>query len=63
MKRRALPRHLQQHGCAPVRERGSHSIWSKPKTGRKEAVPWHNEIKIRVEVLTPTFGTFAFAFV
>ena len=29
----------------PVREGGSHSIWSNPQTGRKEAVPRHNEIK------------------
>ena len=29
----------------PVREGGSHSIWSNPQTGRKEAVPRHIEIK------------------
>jgi mRNA interferase HicA len=45
MKRRALLGHLQEHGCALVREGGSHSIWSNPKTGSKEAVPRHNEIK------------------
>ncbi len=45
MKRRALLAHLQEHGCAPVREGGSHSIWSNPQTGRKEAIPRHNEIK------------------
>ena len=28
MKRRALLDHLQEHGCVPVREGGSHSIWS-----------------------------------
>ena len=28
-----------------VREGGSHSIWSNPQTGRKEAIPRHNEIK------------------
>jgi predicted RNA binding protein YcfA (HicA-like mRNA interferase family) len=37
MKRRALLGYLQEHGCVPVREGGSHSIWSNPQTGRKEA--------------------------
>jgi mRNA interferase HicA len=41
MKRRALLRHLQEHGCVLVREGGSHSIWGNPK----EAIPRHNEIK------------------
>ncbi|GDY21816.1 addiction module toxin, HicA family protein [Verrucomicrobiota bacterium] len=45
MKRRALPSHLLEQGCAPVREGGSHSIWANPKTGRREAIPRHNEIK------------------
>ena len=45
MKRRALLDHLQQHGCTPVREGGSHSICSNPQTWLKEAVPRHNEIK------------------
>src|SRR5258708_2056893 len=45
MKRRALLGHLQEHGCVPLREGGSHSIWSNPQTGRKEAIPRHSEIK------------------
>ena len=45
MKRRALLGHLQEHGCVPHREGGSHSIWINPQTGRKEAIPRHNEIK------------------
>jgi len=45
MKRRELLGHLQAHGCLPVREGANHSIWSNPQTGRKEAVPRHNEIK------------------
>ena len=45
MKRRALLGHLQEHGCVLFREGGSHSIWSNPQTGRKEAIPRHNEIK------------------
>ena len=45
MKRRALLGHLQEHGCIVIREGGSHSIWANPRTGRKEAIPRHNEIK------------------
>jgi predicted RNA binding protein YcfA (HicA-like mRNA interferase family) len=45
MKRRALLSHLQEQGCIPVREGASHSIWSNPKTGRKETIPRHNDIK------------------
>jgi predicted RNA binding protein YcfA (HicA-like mRNA interferase family) len=45
MKRRALLGHLQEHGCVPFREGGSHSIWQNPQTGRKEAIPRHAEIK------------------
>jgi predicted RNA binding protein YcfA (HicA-like mRNA interferase family) len=45
MKRRALLSHLQGHGCVPVREGASHSIWGNPQTGRKEAVPRHTDIK------------------
>ena len=45
MKRRALLSYLQEHGCASVREGSGHSIWTNPKTGRREAVPRHTEIK------------------
>jgi len=45
MKRRALPGHLQEHGCVPHREGGSHSIWINPQIGRKEAIPRHSESK------------------
>jgi mRNA interferase HicA len=45
MKRRALLGHLQEHGCTLFREGGSHSIWTNPQTGRKEAIPRHAEIK------------------
>jgi mRNA interferase HicA len=45
MKRRELLAHLQQEGCQLLREGGSHSIWVNPATGRKEAVPRHNEVK------------------
>jgi mRNA interferase HicA len=36
---------LQQHGCQLLREGGSHSVWINPTTGRKEAVPRHQEVK------------------
>jgi mRNA interferase HicA len=45
VKRQALIGHLQDHGCVLVHEGGSHSIWSNSRTGRKEAIPRHNEIK------------------
>ena len=45
MKRRALLAHLQAQGCAFFHEGGSHTIWRNPQTGRKEAIPRHNEIK------------------
>jgi predicted RNA binding protein YcfA (HicA-like mRNA interferase family) len=45
VKRAALLRHLQAHGCVALREGGSHSIWTNPQTRRKEAIPRHNEIK------------------
>ena len=45
MKRAALLKHLNEHGCVPVQEGGSHSIWRNPATGHQEAVPRHNEIK------------------
>jgi predicted RNA binding protein YcfA (HicA-like mRNA interferase family) len=45
MKRRALPGHLQEHGCLPLREGGSHSIWRNPQTGRKESIPVTTKLK------------------
>lgn len=45
MKRRELVSHLQQQGCQLLREGSNHSIWTNPATGRKEAVPRHQEIK------------------
>ncbi len=45
MKRRDLIRHLETNGCSLQREGASHSIYTNPATGRKEAVPRHNEIK------------------
>lgn len=45
MKRQSLLRHLAQHGCELLREGGRHSIWWKPATERKSAVPRHNGIR------------------
>ena len=45
MKRRQLLAHLQAEGCQFLREGASHSIWTNPATGRKEAIPRHTEIK------------------
>ncbi|MBA3786184.1 MAG: type II toxin-antitoxin system HicA family toxin [Acidobacteria bacterium] len=44
MKRRDLIRHLEANGCRLLREGGSHSIWKNPKSGKRTAVPRHNEI-------------------
>jgi mRNA interferase HicA len=43
VKRRALVRHLEQHGCRLLREGGSHSIFVSP-TGKTSTVPRHAEI-------------------
>jgi mRNA interferase HicA len=45
MKRRELERYLQEHGCQFLREGALHSIWINLQTGRKEAIPRHNDIK------------------
>ena len=65
MKRRALLGHLQEHGCVPFREGGSHSIWSNPQTWRKEAVllRWNDEGGLVVNAFVkrgefhPVFGS------
>ena len=44
MKRRALLKHLRDHGCQLLREGGSHSWWYNPKLNRRSAVPRHAEI-------------------
>lgn len=45
MKRRELIRHLEEHGCQLYREGSSHTIYVRPETSHKEAVPRHSEIK------------------
>ncbi|HET9768838.1 MAG TPA: type II toxin-antitoxin system HicA family toxin [Thermoanaerobaculia bacterium] len=44
MKRRALIRHLEQHGCVLLREGSRHSLYCQPTTDRTSAVPRHTEI-------------------
>ena len=44
MKRRDLLRHLSSHGCALLREGGSHSWWHNMVLNRRSAVPRHSEI-------------------
>lgn len=44
MKRRDLVRHLEQHGCALLREGGNHSVFVNRAAQRSSAVPRHREI-------------------
>jgi len=45
MKRREPVRHMEAHGCHLLREGASHSIYTNPSNGAREAVPRHAEIK------------------
>ncbi|MCX7840092.1 MAG: type II toxin-antitoxin system HicA family toxin [Anaerolineae bacterium] len=44
MKRHALLKHLQSHGCKLFREGTRHSIYWNPANRRTTAVPRHTEI-------------------
>jgi mRNA interferase HicA len=44
MKRIDLIRHLEQHGCALLREGGRHSVYVNRGTGKSSTVPRHREI-------------------
>ena len=44
MKRRALVRHLEEHGCELLREGANHSIFVNRAAGKTSAVPRHAEI-------------------
>jgi mRNA interferase HicA len=44
MKRLELIRHLEQHGCALLREGGRHSVYVNRTTGKSSTVPRHREI-------------------
>ena len=44
MKRRALVRHMESHGCELLREGANHSIFVNRAAGKTSAVPRHAEI-------------------
>lgn len=44
MKRRALLKHLKEHGCELRREGTRHSIYQNIGTGKRTSVPRHSEI-------------------
>jgi predicted RNA binding protein YcfA (HicA-like mRNA interferase family) len=44
VKRRALVRHLQAHGCELLREGANHSIFINRAAGKTSTVPRHTEI-------------------
>ena len=44
MKRRALVRHLEEHGCELLREGANHSIYVNRTASKTSAVPRHTEI-------------------
>jgi hypothetical protein len=43
VKRRALERHLRDHGAEPFQEGANHTKWRGP-TGRRSVIPRHAEI-------------------
>ena len=50
MKRKALLKHLREHGCILLREGGRHSWWFNEAQNRRSSVPRHNEI---MDLLAP----------
>lgn len=44
MKRRALVRHLEEHGCELLREGGNHSVFVNRATRKTSTVPRHSDI-------------------
>jgi mRNA interferase HicA len=44
MKRRDLLRHLERHGCALLREGGSHTAYVNRSKGKSSTIPRHREI-------------------
>ena len=44
MKRTALVRHVEGHGCWLLREGGKHSVFFNPTSRRTSTVPRHREI-------------------
>jgi predicted RNA binding protein YcfA (HicA-like mRNA interferase family) len=44
MKRQALVRHLESHGCRLLRDKGKHSVYVNPANNQTSSVPRHREI-------------------
>ena len=44
MKRRALLRHLEEHGCELLREGANHSVYVNRAGHRTSTVPRHTEV-------------------
>jgi predicted RNA binding protein YcfA (HicA-like mRNA interferase family) len=44
MKRKALIRHITSQGCEFVRHGSKHDLYLNPATGKRQPVPWHDEI-------------------
>ena len=44
MKRRALIRHLEKHGCEFLREGGNHTVYVNRRAMKVTTVPRHREI-------------------
>ena len=44
MKRVDLLRHLEAHGCALLREGGSHSVYANRSSRKVSTIPRHREI-------------------
>lgn len=44
MKRADLLRHLEAHGCALLREGGSHSVYVNRQARKVSTVPRHREV-------------------
>ena len=53
MKRRELIRHIENHGCAFVREGANHTMYENPVMGKRVPIPRHREIQ------TPSPAPFA----
>jgi predicted RNA binding protein YcfA (HicA-like mRNA interferase family) len=44
VKRIALIRHLERHGCQLLREGGSHSVYVNRGTRKSSTIPRHREV-------------------
>jgi len=44
MKRHILLRHIERHGCRPLREGSKHTIYYNPTNRKCSSVPRHREV-------------------